>query len=186
MNDIEELYAPRVMEEVMAMLQVAIEQVSGDEQMDRAVIHHLKQASSALDAENTRLAASMFDQHRAALSSRLLARAKVVLSRHACDPDAVTKAAQACNMSRSHFERCFRNATGASPRRLVIEARIDRARHLLLNTSSSIRDVAERCGYSEQCHFTRIFTRETGMGPGTWRRLFRTPTLRAAPVPGHR
>jgi AraC family transcriptional regulator len=186
MNDGEELYEPRMMDEVTALLQAAIRQVSSDENIDSIVIRHLTLASQALEAEKTRIAVSIFKQNRDMLSTRLLARAKLILSRHACDADAIAKAAQACNMSLRHFERCFRNATGTSPRHLVIEARIDRARHLLLNTFSSIREVAELCGYSEQCHFTRMFRRETGIGPGAWRRLFRTSVPQAVPFAGQK
>jgi AraC-like DNA-binding protein len=167
-----------LVEEVTAVLQLVIQHASHDEGMDSAVMRHLQLASHALEAEKSKRMASIFNPSRTTLSFQQLARVKTILSKDACQADVIARAAQACNMSYSHFERCFKNSMGSSPRRLVTEARMDKARQLLLNTSSSILEIAGQCGYSEQCHFTRVFSRETGMSPGAWRRLFRMPALR--------
>lgn len=181
----EELHAPGLidglMDELMAMLQAAIRQASDDAAIDATVVQHLKLASSALELEQARRSASVFRPGHVTLNVQQLARARSLLSQAACEADAVAKAAQACGMSPGYFERCFRNATGTSPRRHILEARMDKARHLLLNTDATILDVAGRCGYAEQCHFTRVFSRETGMSPGAWRRLFHTSALRVTP-----
>jgi AraC family transcriptional regulator len=33
--------------------------------------------------------------------------------------------------------------------------------------------VALNCGFANQSHFTRVFTRLTGVSPGQWRRMNR-------------
>jgi AraC-like DNA-binding protein len=42
---------------------------------------------------------------------------------------------------------------------------------LLHNRHFSLPEVALACGFSDQSHFTRVFTRLSGTSPGVWRRL---------------
>jgi AraC family transcriptional regulator len=36
---------------------------------------------------------------------------------------------------------------------------------------SSLADVALACGFGDQSHLTRVFTRLVGTSPGAWRRV---------------
>ncbi len=72
-------------------------------------------------------------------------------------------------MSLSHFERLFRASVGCSPYRYVLNRKIERARGLLLNTSLSLQQIAEACGFANQSHFTRHFTRQVGVSPARFR-----------------
>nr|WP_275578120.1 helix-turn-helix transcriptional regulator [Dyella mobilis] len=83
-----------------------------------------------------------------------------------------TRAAQALSMSAGHFSRLFKASTGLSVHQWVTDLRMDRAKALLLETCDPIPKIAACCGYTEQCHFTRTFTREIGISPGVWRRMF--------------
>lgn len=80
--------------------------------------------------------------------------------------------ARACGLSHSHFNQAFKISVGMSPRQWLAERRIERAKWLLINTEHTLANVALACGFSEQCHFTRMFTRSVGMAPGVWRRTF--------------
>ena len=73
-------------------------------------------------------------------------------------------------MSAGHFSRAFRRSTGAAPRQWLIRQRIDAAIDKLLMTSDPLVEIALACGFAEQTHFTRTFTRVVGTSPGVWRR----------------
>jgi AraC family transcriptional regulator len=34
-----------------------------------------------------------------------------------------------------------------------------------------LSEVALACGFADHSHFSRVFTRQTGLSPGVWRRL---------------
>lgn len=51
------------------------------------------------------------------------------------------------------------------------EARLKRARELLLSTALPISNVAEECGFSEASYFSKFFLRRTGMLPKSYRAL---------------
>jgi hypothetical protein len=47
---------------------------------------------------------------------------------------------------------------------------VEVAKNLLRYRESSLSEIALSCGFADQSHFTRVFTRQAGAGPGAWRR----------------
>ena len=75
-------------------------------------------------------------------------------------------------VSTRHFERAFRQATGAAPHTYVLRRRVDAARHLLLlQPAIPIEDIAGRTGFSSGAHLATAFRRQTGYSPSAFRRL---------------
>ncbi len=81
----------------------------------------------------------------------------------------ITDVASACGLSTDHFIRAFRRRMRTTPHRWLVERRVERAR-LLLRGSGSLAEIALACGFADQSHFTRVFTRMVGCPPGAWRR----------------
>jgi len=77
---------------------------------------------------------------------------------------------RACNLSRGYFIRAFRETTGVTPYQWLVNERIVRARELLKGSDIPLSEVAIACGFSDQSHFTRVFTSVVGTTPGHWRR----------------
>ncbi len=78
--------------------------------------------------------------------------------------------AGACNLSVSYFSRAFKQSTGTTPHRWLMAYRIELARELLNDGELAIAQIAERCGFADQAHLTRVFTAAIGTTPGLWRR----------------
>lgn len=85
----------------------------------------------------------------------------------------LTRVAQACKLSVSHFARAFKASTGMPPHQWVMTARIELARGLLANSATPLVDIAGICGFADQSHFSRVFARIMGASPGAWRREHR-------------
>ena len=81
--------------------------------------------------------------------------------------------AAACELSAAHFSRSFHKTFGAPPYRWLQTRRIERAKTLLGDTKRPLAEIALECGFTEQSHFTKVFTRLVGVSPGAWRRLRR-------------
>jgi AraC family transcriptional regulator len=73
-------------------------------------------------------------------------------------------------LSRFHFTRLFKNATGMSPSRYHLNLRMDVARRLLRETKKGIVDIALDVGYSNPSRFAQLFRRESGLTPSEYRR----------------
>ena len=80
----------------------------------------------------------------------------------------VADMARTLGMSPSAFGRALRAATGLTPMGFVREARVERAK-AMLGGDATLGEIAVRCGYADQAHFTRSFKAATGLTPRAWR-----------------
>ncbi|WP_285712929.1 helix-turn-helix transcriptional regulator [Erythrobacter oryzae] len=78
-------------------------------------------------------------------------------------------------LSRFHFLRCFKRATGSSPLQYVLARRVEHARQLLARSDESIAAVAYAAGFSSQSHLNAMFKRHFGVTPGAFVRVHRRP-----------
>jgi transcriptional regulator GlxA family with amidase domain len=86
--------------------------------------------------------------------------------------------AEAVRMSKSQFSGAFRRTVGEPPARYLRRYRVKRAQEMMLLTSESLAVIAGNCGFADQSHFTRIFSRMVGVSPAAWRRAcFKGPGL---------
>lgn len=72
-------------------------------------------------------------------------------------------------MSRFHFARRFRAATGTTAHEFVLQQRVRRALTLLERTSTPLPEIAGECGFADQPHMTREFKKRVGLTPGAYR-----------------
>lgn len=98
-------------------------------------------------------------------------RATALIRENFAEPLTLRDIADAAIMSRFHFSRLFRQATGISPGRFLTAVRLHEAKRLLLTTSISIADISCMVGYTSLGTFTTRFTECVGVSPGKFRRL---------------
>jgi AraC family transcriptional regulator len=72
-------------------------------------------------------------------------------------------------LSRCHFARRFRQATGHNPHEFVMLKRLERAQWLLRHTRIPLARIAADCGFTDQSHMTKQFRRRVGVTPGRYR-----------------
>jgi len=72
--------------------------------------------------------------------------------------------------SPDHFTRIFRTLTGYSPKQFAINARMDRARALLRESSHTVTQIADLLGYQNVGFFSRQFKARFGTSPSVARR----------------
>ena len=78
--------------------------------------------------------------------------------------------ARECSLSAGHFARAFRRSTGLSPHQWLVWCRVEKAHGLLRDGGLSLAEIARACGFADQSHFTRAYTRLRAISPGAWRR----------------
>lgn len=90
------------------------------------------------------------------------------------DPASITSIAslaEAAACTPDHLSRLFREVLGRSPQEFVIQARIERARQLLLETSLSIGEIAFGLRYDSPFFFARQFKQRVGCTPSQYRHV---------------
>lgn len=89
------------------------------------------------------------------------------------EPLSLSDIATSAILSRFHFSRVFRDATGVSPVRYLFAVRIYQARRLLASTSLSVTEISLAVGYNSLGSFTNRFTGSVGASPTRFRRMCR-------------
>jgi transcriptional regulator GlxA family with amidase domain len=84
----------------------------------------------------------------------------------------LSELAALCGLSRSYFLRAFKQTVGMPPHRWLLMHRVKRAKELLRGTTMSIAEIAFTCGFADQSHLTRVFSKACHISPGAWRRLW--------------
>lgn len=72
----------------------------------------------------------------------------------------------------SQFVRSFKDTTGKTPTKYVIDSKIAKAKEILTTTSLPMNQVASLCGYNDPLYFSRIFKKRVGVSPREYRREF--------------
>lgn len=78
--------------------------------------------------------------------------------------------AHEAGISKSYFQRLYRETFNTSCMDDIINARIERAKRLLENTDRQISDIANECGYASGSHFMRQFRQKTGLTASEYRK----------------
>jgi AraC family transcriptional regulator len=76
---------------------------------------------------------------------------------------------EVAEMSLYYFVRLFKQSTGLSPHRYVIEQRIKRAQGFLRSPKMTVIEASARTGFVDPSHFTKVFRRVVGLAPSQYR-----------------
>ncbi len=79
--------------------------------------------------------------------------------------------AKEIGLSQSHFFKIYKQIYGVSPTCDLINARIEKAKQLLLLEKKTVNEVAEMLGYVNLTHFIRQFKSKTNLSPTEYRRF---------------
>ena len=74
-------------------------------------------------------------------------------------------------MSSSSLQRHFRKAFGTTPAAYLKEIRLAAACRLLLNSTRSVKEIAELTGFRDPGYFIRIFRQVYHCPPGKYRQI---------------
>lgn len=140
------------------------------DESNRLFIDHIR---LAVGARAARVYGGMQPRTRTARGSLApwqLRRVKDFINANLDGDFSLSDLAAECGLSTGCFFRAFRKSMGTPPHRWLLERRIAKARHLLLEGALSIAEVAVACGFVDQSHLTRVFTKSVGQPPGAWLR----------------
>jgi AraC family transcriptional regulator len=110
---------------------------------------------------------------RGGLAAWQLQRARDFINVNLAHDPSIAEIAHECGLSSGYFARAFKRSTGVPPYKWLTKMRVERTKELLKDPRCELADIAQLCGFVDQSHFTRVFSRSEGYSPGRWRRLHR-------------
>ena len=104
-------------------------------------------------------------QSRNGMRNEHLAKAIEIMRDRIDHPISPSEIARDLGITVRQIQRLFGRYLNASPKKYFMEMRLERARHLLLQTEAPITEVALACGFENLGHFSRIYRAAYGVSP---------------------
>lgn len=89
------------------------------------------------------------------------------------DNIAITELAKTANLSLSSFLRKFKATFNMTPKEYLRHLRVQEACHLIVQTTQTFAQISHHCGFSDQAHFSREFSRILKDPPSAYRSRYR-------------
>jgi AraC family transcriptional regulator len=154
---------------VIALLDAAACQLDHEQAVHSTIVH----AASLLRKQIT----SQVAEENAGARARLIAwqarKVRDYIDSHITGRILVSDLCALVRLSEAHFSRSFKRTFGESPHAFVLRRRLQFAAQYMLQTDVPLCDIALRCGFSDQAHFSKQFRQANGLNPSAWRRTAR-------------
>lgn len=85
----------------------------------------------------------------------------------------ITKLAQSAHLSLSTFQRKFKACFNMTPKQYIRHLKVQEACHQMTQSTISFAEISYACGFSDQSHFSREFTRIMKVPPSAYRSRFK-------------
>jgi LacI family transcriptional regulator len=109
-----------------------------------------------------------------------VAQALRFIRQRACHGILVPQVAEEVGVSRRVLERKFQEFVQHTPKEEILRTQLDRAKLLLAQSDLSIEAIAQRSGFASFNHLARLFRREVGQAPRTYRNVHRVMRYKEA------
>lgn len=127
-------------------------------------------ATHLLSTHTTWRAPAAPERSPGVISDQRLARVVEYMTLHFAEPLNLERLAREAGISKFHFAHLFRERTGMTPHRYLVQLRMDAARRMLTSTELTVSEIAAACGYDSPAHFGAAFQSRYKQTPGSFRR----------------
>jgi AraC-like DNA-binding protein len=103
-------------------------------------------------------------------SADAVARLDTIIRRDFAQPLTLGDLARRAGVSPQHLLKLCRAHHAPTPLEQLYRRRLDAASEWLAGTGLSIGEIADRCGFANQFHFSRRFRQAHGRSPRAWRK----------------
>lgn len=94
-----------------------------------------------------------------------LVKAIQLMQNHTEEVLSCTEIGDKVGLSTRQMERLFQSHMHTTPNAFYMELRLERAKHLLLQSTMSITQIATACGFNSTSYFTRCYAKGFGLTP---------------------
>ena len=84
----------------------------------------------------------------------------------------IQEIAKHLDISEVHLRRIFKISANISPAKYINFLRLEKAKNMLHSSNFTIAEIAESVGFDDQFYFSRLFKKETGLPPVSYRKFY--------------
>jgi AraC family transcriptional regulator of arabinose operon len=92
-------------------------------------------------------------------------RARTYIEEHCAEEDCLQKASRQAGVTPQHLIRLFRQHHQLTPGRYLWQTRVEQGAGLLAATGLTVGEIANRCGFKNPFHFSRLLKQMQGVSP---------------------
>lgn len=124
------------------------------------------------------LTKTILDSYRQAIADRMqednkpIRDAKKYIQEHYKEIVSLEIVSEHIGFNPAYFCSLFKKETGSAFLEYVTDVRMKKARELLKETNMNVAAVCEEVGYKDVRHFTKSFTKSTGLKPNEYRKIY--------------
>jgi signal transduction histidine kinase/AraC-like DNA-binding protein/ActR/RegA family two-component response regulator len=142
------------------------------ERLNQGVAVVLQKGLFGVEETVAHIGAALERKRRLSIDTQRLVRlAMLFIHENYAQPITRSDIARHINIAEDYLTFCFRQELGTTPIKYLQRYRVHQAKLLLKNTNRSVTDIALQVGFADSGYFSRVFHRETGMSPETFRRI---------------
>ncbi|MFC5530682.1 response regulator [Cohnella yongneupensis] len=149
---IREVYRPGVLEELL--------------QHPRSIVQLQKNAAILLSG------AAKYIGENSQGKSAMLVKVQQYVEDHLTDDLSREQIAEHVRLNAAYLSRWFKKETGRSLSEYVLEAKMNKAKRMLVDTNMKVSFIAESLGYLHDSHFAKIFKKAVGLTPFEYRKQY--------------
>ena len=109
------------------------------------------------------------EETNTAANSFIVRQARGYIAQHCAEKLSLQDVADHCFISQWHLSKLLNGHLGQTFYDLLNAERMHRAKELLEDPALRINEIAERVGYADTAHFSRVLKKLEGVSPGEWR-----------------
>ncbi len=94
---------------------------------------------------------------------------KLYINAHFSEDISLDRLCETFNCSKTTLLTSYKKVYGVTVYKYLSDLRLDTARELLTDSRYSVGDIAARCGFADQCYFSKVFSKRFGMSPTAYR-----------------
>ena len=103
-------------------------------------------------------------------AEQILNYARNYIKEHFSESIDLNSLASQLGISSAYLTKLFNKYEKSTPNKYLTQLRISQAKHLLINSDLTIKEVGESVGYDSQFYFSRIFHKQVGLTPSEYRK----------------
>lgn len=111
------------------------------------------------------------EQEEDSANSFIVRQARAYIAQHCAEKISLQEVADHCFVSQWHLSKLLNRHLGQAFYDLLNAERVRRAKELLEDPALRISEIAERVGYADTAHFSRVFKKLEGVSAKEWRNL---------------
>ena len=120
---------------------------------------------------------ALLEENQKDTSSDIIESAMKIIKYNYNNEINIKNIADSFHLDPAYFSRLFKSRVGKSPKKVILEERIEKAKEMLLQSDYRINEISNTVGFNDPLYFSKLFYKSVGLSPTEYRENHRKNRL---------